>query len=99
MNWCSYMIHNLKRSKNEWKGIKENGKKEQFNGPATLLAVIYAHEYQKRHGAFEKPIKTPAISYITTATLVSMDNYVYNNGPLTDTEEDNEDSSKYPITS
>lgn len=88
MNWCSYMVHNLKRTKKEWKGIKENGKQEQYNGPVTLLAILYTHEYQKRHGALGDPVRTPAIAYITTKTLVTMDGYLYDNGPLTDTEMD-----------
>ncbi|KAI3760021.1 hypothetical protein L1987_50409 [Smallanthus sonchifolius] len=71
MDWCSYMIDCLNRTKKTWK------EHDYYNGPITLLVVLYTHEFQKRHGAFSAPqVQTPAISYITTQTLYDMELYL-----------------------
>ncbi|XP_076897923.1 helicase-like transcription factor CHR28 [Bidens hawaiensis] len=77
-DWCSYVIDNLKSTKEGW-----GGENAQYGGPITFLVVLYTHEYQKRHGALGDPIQTPAINYITTDSLWTMQADLYDNGPLT----------------
>ncbi|XP_076944778.1 uncharacterized protein LOC143615561 [Bidens hawaiensis] len=76
MDWYSYVIENLKMTKEEWRGIND-----QYNGPITFLVMLYTHEYQKKYGPFGTPVTTPAVNYITTATLNKMEKYLENNGP------------------
>ncbi|XP_076933506.1 uncharacterized protein LOC143599429 [Bidens hawaiensis] len=76
MDWCSYVIENLKMTKEEWRGINN-----QYKGPITFLVMLYTHEYQKKYGPFGTPVTTPAINYITTTTLNKMEKYLENNGP------------------
>ncbi|XP_076918209.1 uncharacterized protein LOC143578544 [Bidens hawaiensis] len=76
MDWCSYVIENLKTTKEEWRGINV-----QYNGPMTFLVMLYTHEYQKKYGPFGTPVTTPAVNYITTTTLNKMEKYLENNGP------------------
>jgi hypothetical protein len=54
------------------------------------MQVIYTHEYNKRHPSKVR-ISIPAISYITSSSLAAMEEHLYNNGPLTDVEEDDAD--------
>ncbi|XP_076889859.1 uncharacterized protein LOC143540771 isoform X2 [Bidens hawaiensis] len=75
MDWCSYVIENLKTTKEEWRGIDV-----QYNGPITFLVMLYTHEYQKKYGPFGTPVTTPAVNYITTTTLNKMEKYLENNG-------------------
>ncbi|XP_076885718.1 uncharacterized protein LOC143535315 isoform X2 [Bidens hawaiensis] len=75
MDWCSYVIENLKMTKEEWKGINI-----QYNGLITFLVMLYTHEYQKKYGPFGTPVTTPAVNYITTTTLNKMEKYLENNG-------------------
>ncbi|XP_076925140.1 uncharacterized protein LOC143587858 [Bidens hawaiensis] len=76
MDWCSYVIENLKTTKEEWRGIND-----QYNGPITFLVMFYTHEYQKKYGPFGTPVTTPAVNYIKTTTLNKMEKYLSNNGP------------------
>ncbi|XP_076923023.1 uncharacterized protein LOC143585011 [Bidens hawaiensis] len=46
MDWCSYVIENLKMTKEECRGINS-----QYNGPITFLVMLYTHEYQKKYAA------------------------------------------------
>ncbi|MFS7899970.1 hypothetical protein Hanom_Chr00s088160g01797591 [Helianthus anomalus] len=84
MDWCSYVITCLKRTKEEWNGS------EPYNGPLTFLAVLYAHEQQLKCSS-EKAI-TPAIKYVTTDYLVDLESSMCDNGPCLndDVEEDNQ---------
>ncbi|MFS7909972.1 hypothetical protein Hanom_Chr02g00100831 [Helianthus anomalus] len=84
MDWCSYIITCLKRTKEEWNGT------EPYNGPLTFLAVLYAHEQQLKCSP-EKAI-TPAIKYVTTDYLVDLESSMCDNGPCLndDVEEDNQ---------
>ncbi|XP_076956469.1 uncharacterized protein LOC143631663 [Bidens hawaiensis] len=75
MDWCSYVIENLKMTKEEWRGINA-----QYNGSITFLVMLYTHEYQKKYGPFWTLVTTPAVNYITT-TLNKMEKYLENNGP------------------
>ncbi|XP_076904818.1 uncharacterized protein LOC143560394 [Bidens hawaiensis] len=83
MDWCSYVITCLKRTKEEWSD------KEPYNGPFTFLAVLYAHEQQLRRNP-EKAI-TPAIRYVATGFLVNFEASMHVDGPcLNDSiQEDN----------
>ncbi|KAK1413131.1 hypothetical protein QVD17_34898 [Tagetes erecta] len=79
MNWCSYVITCLNRTKEKW------NVKDKYNGPLTFLAVLYAHEYELRHGKIQDPAAlTPAISYISTKHLFDMEKFVHDNGQLYD---------------
>ncbi|MFS7909866.1 putative phospholipase [Helianthus anomalus] len=81
MDWCSYIITCLKRTKEEWNGT------EPYNGPLTFLAVLYAHEQQLKCSP-EKAI-TPAIKYVTTDYLVDLESSMCAIGPcLNDDVED-----------
>ncbi|KAL9996537.1 hypothetical protein Hdeb2414_s0015g00439181 [Helianthus debilis subsp. tardiflorus] len=73
MDWCTYMITCLNRTKEGWNG------KEPYNGPLTLLAVLYAHELQLKHNP-ENAI-TPAIKYVTTDYLVGLESSLHGKGP------------------
>ncbi|XP_076898774.1 uncharacterized protein LOC143552433 [Bidens hawaiensis] len=73
MEWCSYIVTCLKRSKEEWSG------KEPYNGPLTFLAVLYAHEQQLRRAPDK--IITPAIRYVTTGFLVDLVGSMHVDGP------------------
>ncbi|XP_022024912.1 uncharacterized protein LOC110925257 [Helianthus annuus] len=86
MNWCGYMLECLRRSKKKWKGGID-----QFTGPIILLAVIFAHSYFKRHKKTSFKVETPAVKYITTELLNNLQKHFYNNGPLTDDEETDDD--------
>ncbi|KAJ0617505.1 putative phospholipase [Helianthus annuus] len=88
MDWCSYIITCLKRTKEEWNGT------EPYNGPLTFLAVLYAHEQQLKCSP-EKAI-TSAIKYVTTDYLVDLESSMCDNGPCLndDVEEDNQ-STQY----
>ncbi|XP_076898776.1 uncharacterized protein LOC143552439 [Bidens hawaiensis] len=72
MDWCSYIITCLKRTKEGWNG------KEPYNGPLTFLAVLYAHEQQLRRSP-GKAI-APAIQYITTGFLVDFEGSMHVDG-------------------
>ncbi|XP_076934220.1 uncharacterized protein LOC143600408 [Bidens hawaiensis] len=83
MDWCSYLITCLKRTKERWNG------KDPYNGPLTFLAVLYAHEQQLK----DNPVYavTPAIQYVTTDYLDDLESSMYEYGPCSndDIEEDN----------
>ncbi|KAJ0804263.1 putative acting on peptide bonds (peptidase) [Helianthus annuus] len=71
MDWCSYIITCLKRTKEKWNG------KESYNGPLTFLAVLYAHDQLLRHTPAKA--KTPAIKYFTTKSLLELNSLLSEN--------------------
>ncbi|XP_076904808.1 uncharacterized protein LOC143560381 isoform X2 [Bidens hawaiensis] len=71
MDWYSYVIICLKRTKEGWNG------KEPYNGPLTFLAVLYAHELQLKRSP-DKAI-TPAIRYVNTGFLANLEGSRYDN--------------------
>ncbi|XP_076950438.1 uncharacterized protein LOC143623400 [Bidens hawaiensis] len=74
MDWCSYIITCLKRTKEEWNGI------EPYNGPLTFLAVLYAHELQLKSSP--ENVMTPTIQYVTTDSLVDLQTSIYDDDPF-----------------
>ncbi|KAJ0693220.1 putative phospholipase [Helianthus annuus] len=72
MDWCSYMITCLNRTKEGWNG------KEPYYGPLTFLAVLYAHELQLKRNP-ENAI-TPAIKYVTNDYLVDLESSLHGKG-------------------
>ncbi|XP_022004468.2 uncharacterized protein LOC110902032 [Helianthus annuus] len=83
MDWCSYIIACLKRTKEGWSGI------EPYNGPFTVLAVLYAHERQLKRSP-ENAV-TPALQYVTTDFLVDLERSLYDNGPCSNDDIKKED--------
>ncbi|KAJ0807031.1 hypothetical protein HanOQP8_Chr00c130g0765351 [Helianthus annuus] len=83
MDWCSYIIACLKRTKEGWSGI------EPYNGPLTVLAVLYAHERQLKRSP--ENVVTPALQYITTDFLVDLERSLYDNGPCSNDDIKTED--------
>ncbi|MFS7909862.1 putative phospholipase [Helianthus anomalus] len=83
MDWCSYIIACLKRTREGWSGI------EPYNGPLTVLAVLYAHERQLKRSP-ENAV-TPALQYVTTDFLVDLERSLYDNGPCSNDDIKKED--------
>ncbi|XP_076898777.1 uncharacterized protein LOC143552442 [Bidens hawaiensis] len=74
MNWCSYIITCLKKTKEGWNGI------EPYNGPLTFLAVLYAHELQLKSSL--ENVMIPTIQYVTTDSLVDLETSIYDDDPF-----------------
>ncbi|XP_022004460.1 uncharacterized protein LOC110902023 [Helianthus annuus] len=83
MDWCGYIIACLKRTREGWSGI------EPYNGPLTVLAVLYAHERQLKRSP-ENAV-TPALQYVTTDFLVDLERSLYDNGPCSNDDIKKED--------
>ncbi|KAJ0810435.1 hypothetical protein HanPI659440_Chr01g0026971 [Helianthus annuus] len=47
----------------------------------------YTHDYNKRHQIFNEVVELPIIKYITSVMIDDMEEYIYNNGPLSDVED------------
>ncbi|MFS7909861.1 putative phospholipase [Helianthus anomalus] len=83
MDWCSYIIACLKRTREGWSGI------EPYNGPLTVLAVLYAHERQLKRSP--ENVVTPALQYVTTDFLVDLERSLYDNEPCSNDDIKKED--------
>ncbi|KAK9068981.1 hypothetical protein SSX86_013097 [Deinandra increscens subsp. villosa] len=66
MNWCGYLIHCLKRTRNNWIPARA------FNGPLTFLAALYAYLHEKEK--YDKDITQPVIASLDDDTLNGLEN-------------------------
>ncbi|KAM0008500.1 hypothetical protein Hdeb2414_s0112g00798431 [Helianthus debilis subsp. tardiflorus] len=82
LDWCSFVLDSLKRTRQGWKKFDS-----QYNGPVAFLTLLYAHEYNKRHNFFKEVIEMPVIKYMTGIMVDDLEEHIYNNGPLTDVED------------
>ncbi|MFS7953990.1 hypothetical protein Hanom_Chr07g00625081 [Helianthus anomalus] len=51
------------------------------------MQLLYTHEYNKRHQILNEVVELPIIKYITSRMIGDMEEYIYNNGPLSDVED------------
>ncbi|KAM0064500.1 hypothetical protein Hdeb2414_s0003g00103651 [Helianthus debilis subsp. tardiflorus] len=51
------------------------------------MELPYTHDYNKRHQIFNEVVELPIIKYITSDMIDVMEEYIYNNGPLSDVED------------
>ncbi|KAK9071737.1 hypothetical protein SSX86_008166 [Deinandra increscens subsp. villosa] len=65
MNWCVYLIHCLKRTRNNWIPARA------FNGPLTFLAALYAYLHEKEK--YDKDVKQPVIASLDDDTLYGLE--------------------------
>ncbi|MFS7976559.1 hypothetical protein Hanom_Chr10g00893891 [Helianthus anomalus] len=77
LDWCSFVLESLKQTRQGWKKLDS-----QYNGPVAFLTLLYTHEFNKRHKIFDEVVELPVIKYITFGIIDSMEEYLYNNGPL-----------------
>ncbi|KAK9064932.1 hypothetical protein SSX86_016315 [Deinandra increscens subsp. villosa] len=63
LNWCEYIVSCLKREKRLW------DEEEPFCGPLSFLAMLYAHDEEKRK---KENIGLLGIQYINDSTLISL---------------------------
>ncbi|KAJ0660520.1 hypothetical protein HanOQP8_Chr14g0538691 [Helianthus annuus] len=58
------------------------------------MQLLYAHEYNKRHHFFKEVIKMPIKKYMTGVMVDDLEEHIYNNGPLTDVEDNLENDAE-----
>ncbi|KAJ0735647.1 hypothetical protein HanPI659440_Chr11g0434441 [Helianthus annuus] len=51
------------------------------------MQLLYTHDYNKMHQIFNEVVELPIIKYITSSMIDDMEEYIYNNGPLSDVED------------
>ena len=51
------------------------------------MQLLYTHDFNKRHKIFDEVAELPVIKYITSGMIDDMEEYLYNNGPLSDVED------------
>ncbi|KAJ0948963.1 hypothetical protein HanRHA438_Chr01g0033531 [Helianthus annuus] len=51
------------------------------------MQLLYTHDYNKMHQIFNEVVELPIIKYITSGMIDDMEEYIYNNGPLSDVED------------
>ncbi|MFS7930142.1 hypothetical protein Hanom_Chr04g00340681 [Helianthus anomalus] len=54
------------------------------------MQLLYTHEFNKRHRIFDEIVELPVIKYITSGIIDDMEEYLYNNGPMSDVEDHDE---------
>ncbi|KAJ0832491.1 hypothetical protein HanPSC8_Chr15g0679361 [Helianthus annuus] len=77
LDWCSFVLESLKRTRQGWKKLDS-----QYNGPVAFLTLLYSHYFNQRHKIFDEPVKMPVIQYVTSGMIDDVEEYLYNNGPL-----------------
>ncbi|KAM0025317.1 hypothetical protein Hdeb2414_s0021g00573271 [Helianthus debilis subsp. tardiflorus] len=82
LDWCSFVLESLKRTRQGWKNFHS-----QYNGPVAFLTLLYAHEYNKRHHFFKEVIEMPVIKYMTGIMVDELEEHIHYDGPLTDVED------------
>ncbi|MFS7927494.1 hypothetical protein Hanom_Chr04g00309781 [Helianthus anomalus] len=79
LDWCSFVLESLKRTRQGWKKLDP-----QYNGPVAFLTLLYTHEFNKRHKIFDEVVELHVIKYTTSGIIDDMEEYIQNNGPLSD---------------
>ncbi|MFS7996249.1 hypothetical protein Hanom_Chr12g01127701 [Helianthus anomalus] len=83
LDWCSFVLESLKRTRQGWKKLDS-----QYNGPVAFLTVSSIHPcLQQKAPNFNEVVKLPIIKYITSGMIDDMEEYIYNNGLLSDFED------------
>ncbi|MFS7944985.1 hypothetical protein Hanom_Chr06g00518611 [Helianthus anomalus] len=49
--------------------------------------LLYNNDYNKRHQLFNEVVELPIIKYITSGMIDDVEEYIYNNGPLSDDQQ------------
>ncbi|MFS7951839.1 hypothetical protein Hanom_Chr07g00599941 [Helianthus anomalus] len=71
LDWCSFVLEYLKRTRQVIWFFSNN-----------YMQLLYNHYFNSRHKIFDEVVKLPVIKYITSGMIDDMEEYLYNNGPL-----------------